>query len=173
MKYYLGYIIGGVPSEPARRRVEQLMQAMKADPAFAAKAMESIVANPQLFHDEALAIAAAMSQNIAAIHGGTESCMPDDEARLLLAALPPDVRKYLWKRLGDATDSSHADLSPASARLMSAMIAAELGDTGPAKLFASDPAFIDTLESRLSESIPSPFLEVAKNDARIGDKLAA
>ena len=173
MKYYLGYIIGGVPSEPARRRVEQLMQAMKADPAFAAKAMESIGANPKLFRDEAVAITAAMSQNIVAIHGGTESCMPDDEARLLLASLPPDVRKTLWKRIGEATDSSHADLSPVSAKLMSAMIAAELGDTGPAKLLASDPAIIDIVESRITETIPGPFLEVAKNDARIGDKLAA
>ena len=173
MKYYLGYIIGGAPAEPPNRRVEQLMQAMKADPAFAAKAMESIGANPKLFHDEAVAIAATMSQNIASIHSGAESCMPDSEAHLLLAALPPDVRKDLWKRLGEATDRSHSDLSPLSAKLMSAMIAAQLGDTGPAKLLAADSVFIDTVESRLTESIPGPFLEVAKNDARIGDKLAA
>jgi hypothetical protein len=173
MKYYLNYVIGSTLRESPQRRVEHLMKAMKADPAFAAKAMEAIGANPKIFHDEAAAIAVKMSENIASIHGGAESYKPDDEARLLLASLPPDVRKEMWKRLGEGADSSRADLSPESARLMAVMVAAQLGDTGPAKLLVSDPAFIDILESRITETIPSPFLEAAKNDARIGDKLAA
>ncbi len=173
MKYYLNYVVGGTLRESPQRRVEHLMKAMKADPAFAAAAMEAIGSNPKLFRDEAAAISAAISANIVSIHGGSESFKPDDESRLLLSSLPPDARKEMWKRLGEGVESSRSELSAESARLMAVMIAAQLGDTGPAKLLASDPGFVDMIESRITESIPGPFLEAAKNDARIGDKLAA
>ncbi len=173
MKYYLNYVVGGTLRESPQRRVDHLMRAMKADPNYAAAAMEAIASNPRVFHEEAAGIAAAMSEDIVALHGGAESYKPDEEARLLLPALPPDVRKEMWTRLGEAVENSGTDLSPESARLMSVMIAAQLGDTEPAKSLASDPAFVGILESRITESIPGPFLEAAKNDARIGDKLAA
>lgn len=173
MKHYLNYVLGSTLRESPQRRVEHLMKAMKADPAFAATAMEAIGSNPKIFRDEAAVIAAAISANIVSLHGGTESYKPDDEARLLLASLPPDVRKEMWRRIAEGVESSRSDLSPESARLMSVMIAAQLGDTEPAKLLAADPVFVGVLESRIAEAIPGPFLEAAKNDARIGDKLAA
>jgi hypothetical protein len=173
MKYYLNYVVGGTLRESPQRRVEHLMKAMKADPAFASAAMEQIASNPKLFRDEAAAIATVMSADIISIHGGAESYKPDEEARLLLPALPPDVRTEMWRRLGDGVNNSRADLSPESERLMAVMIAAQLGDTAPAKLLASDPEFAGILEARITESIPGPFLEAAKNDARIGDRLSA
>ena len=173
MKYYLNYVIGSTLRESPQRRAEQLMQAMKADPAFAATAMDAIGSNPQIFHPEAAAIAAAISENIVSLHGGTESYKPEDEARLLLASLPPDVRREMWTRLAQGVAASGSDLSPESASLMNVMVAAQLGDTAPAKELVSDPAFVGTLEARITEAIPAPFLEAAKNDARIGDKLQA
>ncbi|MEI6034486.1 MAG: hypothetical protein WCS65_09430 [Verrucomicrobiae bacterium] len=173
MKHYLNYVIGSTLRESPQRRVEHLMKAMKADPAFANTAMEAIGATPNIFHNEAAAIAATMSANIAQIHSGAESYKPDEEANLLMSALPPDVRKEMWQRLGEAANGSRADLSPESARLIAVMIAAQLGDTAPAKALATDPEFISILESRITESIPVPFLAAAKNDARIGDKLGA
>lgn len=173
MRHYLNYVIGSTLRESPQRRVEHLMKAMKADPAFAAAAMDKISNSPEIFHTEAASIAAALTENIAAIHGGSESYKSDEEARLLLAALPADARREMWQRLSDGVAKSGADLSPESARLMNVMIAAQLGDPAPARALAQDPAFVAILESRLTESIPVPFLEAAKNDAHIGEKLQA
>ncbi len=171
MKHYLNYVIGATLRESPQRRVEHLMKAMKADPAFALAAMGLISNKPELFRAEAASMAAELSANIASIHGGAESYKPDDEARLLLVALPADVRKEMWQRLADGARNSRADLSPESAHLMNVMVAAQLGNTATAT--ANEPSFVSTLESRLIESIPVPFLEAAKNDARIGEKLQA
>lgn len=171
MKNYLNYVIGSTVRETPSRRAEHLMKAMKADPAFAAVAMEAISANPQVFRQEAAAIAASLADNIASIHGGTESYKPEDESRLLLASLPPDVRREMWTRLSEGIAASSADLGPDSSKLMAVMVAAQLGDTAPAKALAADPAFIATIESKMAESIPAPFIEAAKTDAVIGDTL--
>jgi hypothetical protein len=171
MRHYFNYVMGATLRESPQRRVEHLMQAMKADPSFASSAMDTISNNPEIFRAEAASIAAALADTIASIHGGAESYKPDDEARLLLGALPAETRRDMWKRLSDSVAKSGADLSPESARLMNVMIAAQLGDSAPVQAMARDPAFVSILESRLTESIPVPFLEAAKNDARIGEKL--
>ncbi len=173
MKHYLNYVIGSTLRESPQRRVEHMMKAKKADPAFAAATLEAIGSNPSLFRAEASAIAAALSASIVSIHGGAESYKPEDEARLLLASLPPDARKEMWTRLAAGIANAGSDLSPESARLMTVMVAAQLGDTAPAQQLAADPEFTDIIESRITEAIPGPFLEAARNDARIGDKLAA
>lgn len=173
MKDYLNYVVGGTLNEPGQRRIDHLMKAMKNNPAFASVALEAIKKNPQFFHEEAAAIVKAISSNIAAIHSGKESYSPEDEAKLLLSALPPDVRKEMWQRLNEGMENSRAMLSPETQRLMGAMIAAQLGDTKPAELLTSDPLFITALELRITAAIPGPLLESAKNDARIGDKLTA
>lgn len=173
MRHYLNHVIGATLRESPQRRVDHLMKAMKTDPAFATAAVDTISSNPELFRAEASTIAQALSSNIVSIHGGSESFNAYDEARLLLSALPPETRKEMWQRLRECTQASSVDLSSESLLLMNVMISAQLGDTAPASALADDPNFVSLLEARLTESIPEPFLEAAKNDGRIGDRLQA
>jgi hypothetical protein len=172
MQYYLNGSIGSTLMIASDRRVEQLMKAMKADPVFANSALEAIANNPGIFHEEAASIASVIAANIASIHSGAESYKPEDESNLLMSSLPAEVRKELWQRLKAAADNQRTKLSAESAQLLAAMIAAQLGDTAPAKSLASDPGLAAILEARIAESIPLSFLKAAKNDARIGDQLA-
>jgi hypothetical protein len=172
MRYQINPSLASTLRESPDRRIEQLMKAMKADPAFASAAIQAINEKPEIFHTEAVALAAAISANIASIHSGEESYKPQDEANILLLAMPPDERKSYLKRLGEAKANSMGELSGESVLLLDAMIAAQLGDKEPARKLADNPLFIRLIEARIGESIPVPFLEAAKNNAAIGDKLA-
>ena len=94
---------------------------------------------------------------------------PEEESKLIMRAVPADVRQELWQRL---RDSGVPSISDDNAKLvMTAMIAAQLGDAKPAEALVSGPAFVKNLEQRIGDGIPIPFLAAAGRNAEVGDRL--
>ncbi len=61
MPHHINYVMASTMRIAPERRVDQLMQAMKADPALASAALEKIADDPQVFQAEAAAMAAIIS----------------------------------------------------------------------------------------------------------------
>lgn len=169
MPHHINYVMASTMRVAPERRVDQLMQAMKADPALSSAALRQIADDPQVFQAEAAAMAAVISQDIVAQCARGEMLKPEEESKLIMRALPADVRQELWQRL---RDSGVPSISDDNAKLvMTAMLAAQLGDTKPAEALASDPGFIANLQRRVGEGIPIPFLAAAGSNAEVGDRL--
>jgi len=169
MTHHVNYVMAATFRHAPERRVDHLMQAMKADPAFASSALKKISADPKAFQAEGAAMAELLSADIAGLFGRGETFKPEDDSKLIMLALPADVRTELWQRV---RDSGLPSISDDNARLlMSAMLAAQLGDTKPAEALASDSVFIEKLERRIGDGIPVPFLTAAGSNAEVGDKL--
>ena len=171
MVNHIDYFLRETLVESPRQRSDQLMLAMKRSPDFAASVFEAMEKTPEVFTAEARNIAALFSSAIAEIFSGAESFKPDAEARMLLKNLPPDVRNDLLDRLDKQFENMSGTLSAESRILLQPMTKAMRGDTEAAKKLAGSEEFISKIQSKMTGSIPLPFLEAAKKDARIGDLL--
>jgi hypothetical protein len=169
MPNHINYVMAATLRHAPERRVDHLMQAMKADPVFASAAMKKISEDPGAFQAKGTAMAGLLSKDIVGLFGQGEAFKPEDDSKLLMRALPGDVRIELWQRVRDAGLPSISDEN--AKLLMAAMLAAQLGDTQPAEALATDPVFIENLERRVGDGIPVPFLTAAGNNAEIGDRL--
>ena len=142
---------------------------MKANPEFASAALQKISADPEAFRAEGAAMAGLLSADMAGLFGRGEVFKPEDDGKLIMRALPEELRLELWQRV---RDSGLPSISDDNARLlMSVMLAAQLGDTKPAEALASDPVFIESLGRRIGDGIPVPFLAAAGTNAEVGDQL--
>ena len=167
--HYLNYVLSCTVREPPQRRVEQIMQAMKASPIFATNVLGELSTHADIFKPEAASIARLFSENILALFARGEAFRPWEDAQLLMRALPQDTARDLWRRL---LESGLPTLSDSGARLlMNAMVSAALGDLEPARALAADPTLVDNFERGIGEGLPIPFLLVAGKDAAVGDRL--
>ncbi len=171
MRHHYNHAFNSTLREPPNRRVQQLMKAMVANPPFAEAALSVIASKPEIFQRQSESIAQNFSEQIVALYGRGEAHNPEAEARLLLPNLPEATRRELLTRLQEATNSS-ADLTPDAAILLNAIVSASLGDSEAASALAKDAGFQATLQNRITEAIPAPFLAAARQDARIGDRLS-
>ena len=170
MPNHINYVMASTLRQAPERRVDHLMQGMKADSLLASAAMKKIAEDSEAFKSEGKMMAELLSKDITGLFGQGEAFKPDDDSKLLMRAVPMEVRLELWQRVRDA---GLPGISDDNARLlMSAMLAAQLGDTKPAEALATDPVFIENLERRIGEGIPVPFLSAAGNNAEVGDRLS-
>jgi hypothetical protein len=90
---------------------------------------------------------------------------------MLLRNIPPDVRNDLLDRLDKEFAAMSGTLSAEGRLLLPLMTKAMRGDPEPARALAQNQDFIRMTGQKITESIPLPFLETAKRDAKIGDRL--
>ncbi|MEI6033099.1 MAG: hypothetical protein WCS65_02310 [Verrucomicrobiae bacterium] len=173
MLNHLDYFLRTTTVESPQRRADQLMIAMKKNPEFAVSVLETMEKKPEVFEAEAKNIVGMFSAAIANVFSGAESFRPDLEAKMLLRNIPPDVRNELLDRLDKEFAAMSGTLSAEGRLLLPVMTKAMRGDPEPARALANNQDFIRMTEQKITESIPLPFLEIAKRDAKIGDRLVA
>jgi hypothetical protein len=167
----LDYVTRSMFEEPGERRTEQLMRTMKADPAFAASVVQHLAQDTSIFHESAAAVMEEFARSMASLYSNQESFRPYDEDRLLVKLLPAEVARELLSRLQTAVNATKGTFSRESQIFLPAMIAAALGDTGPAKALAGHADAVALLETMMSGALPEPFLEAARKDTLFGDNL--
>jgi alpha-L-arabinofuranosidase len=170
---YLNYVVSSSFNGSPGRRVEHLLQAMKASPTYATSVFAAIAQSPSAFQNEAVSMASVYSSEIISLHAQGEPFQPNDDSRLLLRALPAPVRLEMWQRLNEAVQNAGPNLNDTSRRLLEVLIAAQLGDTAPALSLASNTAFVNSLQQQLMDRTAEPFLAAAKVDAMLGNRLLA
>lgn len=167
----IDYYLRTTSAEAPGQRATQLMIAMKKDPAFALSSLEIMGKKPEVFDAEAKSIALLFATAIAEIYSGAESFKPESETRMLLKNIPPELRNELLDRMDAEFANRASSLSAESQFLLPVMTKAMRGDTAPAKALAENPAFLTLLRKKLTETLPAPFLDAAKKDAKFGDRL--
>ena len=167
----LDYSTRGMFFEPGHRRAEQLMLAMKKDPAFATEVIACMSGEVQVFKTAAAQVAAEFGPGMAGIYSGamTHPSHPDD--RLLLRQLPPTVSRSLLQIIRKEMESMLGTFSKESQLCMPAMFAAALGDTAPAEALARNPEVVSILTQQMSGALPHPFLLAAQQDTSFGNEL--
>ena len=167
----LDYLTRTMFSEPAQRRTEQLMLAMKQDPVFGMAVTKELAKDTAIFHAAAQEIAQTIATNMAAIYSGTGGPRPDDE--LLVRRLPPALTRELLTRMQEQVTQSAGNLSPETRIFLTPMLQAVLGNPQAALDLQTNAVFIAQLEQQMTGALPLPFLEAGKQDARFGDQLLA
>ena len=168
---YLNYVVASSFSGSPARRIQHLLQAMKASPDYAGSVFDAIAQSPAALQTEAEAIASIYSNEIIALHAQGQPFRANDDDRLLLRALPESTRLEMWQRMSTAIGDAGPALGETSRRLLDVVVAAQLGETAPALSLTSNTAFVDSLSQLLMDRLAEPFLTAAKGDAALGDRL--
>ena len=169
----LDYLTRTMFFDPAQRRTEQLLLALKQDPAFGIAVAQELATDTNLFHAAAQEIAQTMATNMAAIYSGIGASPSAADRELLMRRLPPALASELLTRLQDQVTQAAGSLSPETRLFLSPMIQASLGNPQAALDLQTNAVFIAQLEQQLAGAVPLPFLEAGKQDARFGDQLVA
>ena len=167
----LDYLTRTMFSDPAQRRTEQLLLAMKQDSGLGVAVAQELAKDSIFFHIAAQEIAQTIATNMAAIYSGAGPSRPEDE--LLVRRLPPALTRELLTRMQDQVTQSAGSLSPETRILLTPMLQAALGNPQVALDLQSNAVFITQLERQMAGALPLPFLEAGKQDASIGDQLLA
>ena len=169
----LDYSTRGMFFEPGQRRAEQLMLAMKKNPAFATEVIRCLSGDVQLFKTAAQEVAAEFGPSMAGLYRGSMTHPSHPDNQLLLRQLPPAVSRDLLLTLRKEMQSMLGNFSKESQLFMPAMFAAALGDTAPAEALARNPEVITILAQQMGGALPQPFLAAAQQDTTFGNELMA
>ena len=169
----LDYAVRGMFFEPGNRRAEQLMLAMKQDPAFATAVIRYMNGDAKIFQNAAAEVAAEFGPSMAGLYSGSMTHPAHADSDLLLRQLNPVVSRSILQTMQKEMTGMLGTFSKESQLFMPAMFAAALGNTAPAEALARNEEVISILNQQMGGALPQPFLAAAQQDTAFGNELMA